>query len=44
MENRYKILSDDKARGEMETRARMDRNMDEIADLKKQVEDMKYLL
>jgi hypothetical protein len=28
----------------MESRARLDRGMDEIADLRKQVEDLKYLL
>lgn len=42
-ENRYKILADDKIRHEMEGRSRLDRDMDEIADTRKQVEDMRYL-
>ena len=44
MENRYKLLSEEKVRGEMEGRARLDRGMDEIADCRKQVEDLKYML
>ena len=35
MENRYKILSDDRVRSDMECRARLDRNMDEISDIRK---------
>jgi hypothetical protein len=31
-------------RSDMENRARLDRNMDEIGDLRKQIEDLKYLL
>ena len=44
MENRYKIMSDDKVRSDMENRARLDRDMDEVADLRKQIDDLKYLL
>jgi hypothetical protein len=44
MENRYRMLSDDKIRSEMENRSRVDRGMDEIADNRKQQEDLKYLL
>ena len=44
MENRYKILSDDKVRSDMENRARLDRDMDEIGELRKQIDDLKYLL
>ncbi len=28
----------------MENRARLDRDMDEISDMRKQIEDLKYLL
>ena len=44
MENRYKLLSEEKVRSEMEGRARLDRGMDEIADCRKQVEDLKYMM
>jgi hypothetical protein len=44
MDNRYKLLSEEKVRSEMEGRARLDRGMDEIADCRKQVEDLKYTL
>ena len=44
MDNRYKLLSEEKVRSEMEGRARLDRGMDEIADCRKQVEDLKYML
>lgn len=44
MENRYKLLSEEKVRSEMEGRSRLDRGMDEIADCRKQVEDLKYML
>jgi len=44
MENRYKLLSEEKVRSEMEGRARLDRGMDDIADARKQVEDLKYML
>lgn len=44
MENRYRMLSDDKARAEHENRARLDRGADELADARKQLEDLRYLL
>jgi len=44
MENRYKLLSEEKVRSEMEGRTRLDRGMDEIADCRKQIEDLKYML
>lgn len=44
MENRYRMLSDDKARAEQENRARLDRGSDEISDARKQLDDLKYLL
>lgn len=44
MENRYKLLAEEKVRSEMEGRARLDRGMDEIADCRKQTEDLKYML
>ena len=44
MENRYRMLSDDKARAEHENRARLDRASDETADSRKQLEDLKFLL
>ena len=44
MENRYKLLSEEKVRSEMEGRSRLDRGMDEIADCRKQVEDLKYMM
>ena len=44
MENRYKLLSEEKVRSEMEGRARLDRGMDEIADYRKQQEDLKYMM
>eukprot|EP00347_Sterkiella_histriomuscorum_P001800 403370630 len=44
MENRYKILADDKVRSDIEQRARINRDMDETADLRKQIDDLKYLL
>lgn len=37
-------MSDDKVRSDMESRARLDRDMDEVADLRKQIDDLKYLL
>ena len=43
-EGRYKHLSDDKVRSELEQRARLNRDMDEIADLRKQIDDLKFLL
>ena len=44
MENRYKLLSEEKVRSEMEGRNRLDRGMDEIAECRKQIEDLKYML
>ena len=38
------MLSEEKVRSEMEGRARLDRGMDDIADARKQVEDLKYML
>jgi hypothetical protein len=34
-ENRYKMTSDDKVRADMEHRSRLDRDMDEISDMRK---------
>ena len=44
MENRYKMLAEEKARADTEQRARVDRGMDEVSDIRKQTEDLKYLL
>lgn len=44
MENRYRMLSDDKARSEHENRARLERASDEILDARKQLDDLKFLL
>ena len=44
MENRYRMLSDDKARSEHENRLRLDRASDEIADARRQLEELKFLL
>jgi hypothetical protein len=38
------MLHDDKHRGEHENRARLERAADEIAESRKQLEDLKYLL
>ena len=43
-EGRYRHLSDDKVRSELEQRARLNRDMDEVADLRKQIDDLKFLL
>jgi hypothetical protein len=43
-ENRYKMVSDDKVRADIEHRSRLDRDMDEVADMRKQIDDLKYLL
>lgn len=43
-ENKYKMVSDDKVRGDLENRARLDRDMDEIHDVRKQIDELKYLL
>ena len=34
-ENKYKMVSDDKVRGDLENRTRLDRDMDEIHDVRK---------
>lgn len=44
MENRYRMLSDDKARGEHEARLRLDRGCDEIADARRTLEELKFLI
>jgi hypothetical protein len=38
------MLSDDKVRSELEQRSRLNNDMDEIADLRKRVDDLKFLL
>ena len=43
MENRYRMLSDDKARGEHEARLRLDRACDEITDARRTLEELKFL-
>ncbi len=44
MENRYRLLCDDKARAEFENRARLDRAADDIAEARKQLDDVRFLL
>jgi len=44
MENRLRMLHDDKARSEHDNRERLNRNADEISDARKQLEDLKFLL
>ena len=44
MENRYRMLSDDKARAEHENRARLDHVSNDIAEARRQMEDLKHLL
>jgi chromosome segregation ATPase len=44
MENRYRMLSDDKARSEHENRLRLDRAVDEIQEARRQLEELKYTL
>lgn len=44
MENRYKLLAEEKVRSEMEGRGRLDRGMEEISDSRKQIEDLKYMM
>ena len=44
MENRVRMLADDKARSEHENRERLNRNADEISDARRQLEDLKFLL
>ena len=44
MENRVRMLADDKARSEHENRERLNQNADEISDARRQLEDLKFLL
>jgi len=44
MENRLRMLTDDKARSEHENRERLNHNADEISDARRQLEDLKFLL
>ena len=44
MENRYRMLSDDRLRSEHDNRGRLDRTADEIGDNRKQLEDLKFML
>ncbi len=44
MENRYRMLNDDKARSEHEARLRLDRGCDEIADARRTLEELKFLI
>lgn len=44
MENRYRMLADDKARGEHEARLRLDRGCDEMADARRTLEELKFLI
>ena len=44
MENRTRMLADDKARSEHENRERLNRNGEDISDARRQLEDLKFLL
>lgn len=44
MENRYRMLTDDKARGEHENRLKLDRAVDEIQASRHALEELKYQL
>ena len=44
MDGRYRMLSDDKARAEHEHRNRLNHSADEIAEARKQLEDLKFML
>ena len=44
VENRIRMLQDDKARGDHENRERLNRNTDEISDARRQLEDLKLKL
>ena len=44
MENRYRLLSDDKARVEHEGRSRLDHSLCDNAEAWRQLEDLKHLL
>ena len=42
MENRYRMMHDDKARGEHEARTRLDKTCDEITEARRVLDDLKY--
>ena len=44
MENRIRMLQDDKARCDHENREKLNRAADEISDARRQLEDLKFLL
>ena len=44
MENRLRMLQDDKARSDFENRDRLNKTADDISDARKQLEDLKFLL
>lgn len=44
MDQRYRMLADDKARAEHEHRNRLNHSADEIAEARKQLEDLKFML
>ena len=44
MENRFRMLSDDKARGEHEARARLEKGCHEIGEAKRTLEELKFVL
>ena len=44
MENRFRLLSDDKARSEHEARVRLDRGCDEISDARRTLEELKFMI
>lgn len=44
MENRYRMLSDDKARSEHDHRLKLDRAVDDIQNARRQLEELKYHL
>jgi len=44
MDGRYRMLADDKARAEHEHRNRLNHSADEIAEARKQLEDLKFML
>lgn len=44
MENRCRLLNEEKVRNEMEGRARLDRDMDEVGASRREVEDLKFML
>ena len=44
MENRCRLLNEEKVRSDVEGRARLDRGLDEIGAARKEVEDLKFML